>query len=224
MKKAIILLSGGIDSATVLSIAIKEGYECYPISFNYGQRHIVELEFAKGIAADMDCASRHLIVNLDIAKLGGSALTDTSIAVPKTGLATDVIPVTYVPARNTIFLSYALGYAEVTGATTIFYGANAIDFSNYPDCRPEFLDAFAKVANLGTKAAAEGVKIEIKAPLIKMSKAEIMKLALTNGIALESTISCYDPLPDGKPCKSCDACVLRIKGLVEAGISDNNYM
>lgn len=224
MKKAVVLLSGGIDSATVLSIAIKDGYECFPISFNYGQRHSIELEFAKGIASDMGCASRHLIANLDIGKLGGSALTDMAIEVPKSGIVTDAIPRTYVPARNTIFLSYALGYAETVGADTIFYGANAIDYSTYPDCRQDYINAFTKVANLATKASAEGVKFEIKAPLMKLSKSEIFKLAVAHGIKLESTISCYDPMPAGKPCKSCDACTLRIKGLLEAGISDFNYI
>ncbi|MCF8067427.1 MAG: 7-cyano-7-deazaguanine synthase QueC [Desulfobacterales bacterium] len=219
-KTAIILSSGGLDSTTVMAIAKKENYIIHSLSFNYGQRHLFELDAAKTVAAAYGAS--HHIVKVDLRPIGGSALT-ADIDVPKSDIdeiATGSIPVTYVPARNTIFLSYALAWAEVKNATVIFIGVNAIDYSGYPDCRPEFIDAFEKLANLATKAGVEGNKIKIKAPLINMSKAEIIKKGTELGVDYSITHSCYDPSDEGLACGKCDSCILRKKGFSEAGISD----
>ena len=220
-KKAVILFSGGLDSSTVLAIAKKEGYSCYCLSFQYGQKQTVELEKATQAAIESEVA-KHLILNLDLDKIGGSALTD-SIEVPKDrdpGADTDEIPVTYVPARNTIFLSHAVAWAEVLGATDIFIGVNAVDYSGYPDCRPEFLEAFENMANLGTRAGVEGSgRFSIQAPLLKMSKAEIIRKGISLGVDYSKTHSCYDPVGE-KACGRCDACLLRSRGFAEAGIAD----
>ena len=203
---AIILLSGGIDSATVLAIAIEQGYECHALSFNYGQRHQNELLAAKEIANHHNVAS-HVISSLELTAWGGSALT-SDIEVPKDGL-TEGIPVTYVPARNIIFLSHALGFAEATGARDIFIGVNAVDYSGYPDCRGEFITAFEQTANLATKAGVEGDEFTIHAPLLQMSKVEIITRGLELGVDYSMTQSCYDPDESGNPCGECDACRLR---------------
>ncbi|XWX61459.1 7-cyano-7-deazaguanine synthase QueC [Desulfitobacterium sp. AusDCA] len=214
MKKAVILLSGGLDSTTCMSVAHKEGYELYPISFNYGQRHKRELESAKAVASFYK-VKEHRIFTIDY--VGGSALTDSSISVPayqeKPG-----IPVTYVPARNILFLSYALGYAEVLGAEAIFIGVSSIDYSGYPDCRPQFIEAFQKVVQVGTKAGVEGKPISIKTPLINLTKGETVKLAIANGAPLNLTTSCYNG--GEKACGICDSCILRLKGFEEAGVKD----
>lgn len=207
MKRAIILLSGGLDSATCLAIAKAEGFECFTLGFDYGQRHKHEIECASKISGN------HKIIT--IPNFGGSALVDDKIAVPKGGLTTE-IPVTYVPARNTIFLSFALGYAEVVGASDIFIGVNALDYSGYPDCRPEFINAFQQMANLGTKAG----NFKINTPLINLTKAEIIKLGTKLGVDYSQTTSCYDPSAEGKACGVCDSCRLRLKGFAEAGIKD----
>ena len=221
-EKAVVLLSGGLDSATVLSIALRQGYEVFALSFSYGQRHAWELEDAKKIAARAGVAE-HRIVTIDLRALGGSALT-SDLEVPKGRPLAEIaagIPVTYVPARNTIFLSYALGWAEVLGAGDIFLGVNALDYSGYPDCRPEFIEAFEKMANLATKAAVHGEqRIRIHTPLISLTKAEIIRKGLELGVDYRLTSSCYDPSPSGEACGGCDACVLRQKGFREAGIPD----
>jgi 7-cyano-7-deazaguanine synthase len=220
-KKAVVLLSGGIDSSTTLAIAKHQGFEVYAISFHYGQRHQIELEAAKRIAASSD-VKKHLIMTIDLAAIGGSALT-ANFEVPKDRdiqKMSHEIPITYVPGRNIIFLSLALAWAEVLVAYDIFIGANAIDFSGYPDCRPEFLKAYEQMANLGTKAGAEGNKISIHAPLIKLTKAEIIQKGMELGIDYSLTLSCYDPSSDGKACGKCDSCLLRKKGFEEAGIAD----
>ncbi len=221
-KRAICLLSGGLDSATCLAIAREEGFDCYCLSFDYGQRHRVELELAK-VTAHRLGAKEHRVIAIDLRAFGGSALT-SDIDVPKDRAATEMtsgIPVTYVPARNTIFLSFALAYAEVAGADNIFIGVNAIDYSGYPDCRPEFIHAFETMANLATKAGVEGMsKIVVRTPLIRMTKAEIVRKAVELGIDLSFTHSCYDPDPNGTACGRCDSCVLRRKGFEEAGIRD----
>ena len=220
-KKAVILLSGGIDSATILAFAISDGYEPYVMTFNYGQRHALELDAAQRIAASMD-VTRRIVVEINLRTIGGSALTD-DIEVPKDRLNEQVsgeIPVTYVPARNTIFLSYALGWAEVLDAFDIFIGVNAIDYSGYPDCRPEFIAAFERLANLATKKGVEGHLFTIHAPLIHMTKAEIIKVGTALGVDYSLTHSCYDPEPDGRACGRCDSCMLRRKGFEEAGIPD----
>jgi 7-cyano-7-deazaguanine synthase len=221
-KRAICLLSGGLDSATCLAIARAEGYRCYCLSFDYGQRHSVELEAASRLAEQLKAAG-HRTARIDLRVFGGSALT-ANIDVPKARSESAMsrgIPVTYVPARNTIFLSFALAYAEVTGASHIFIGVNAIDYSGYPDCRPEFIHAFEAMANLATKAGVEGTtKIVIDTPLMKMTKADIVRKAVELGVDLSLTHSCYDPAPDGRSCGVCDACILRQKGFAEAGISD----
>ncbi len=215
------LVSGGLDSATVLALCKQAGYAAYAISFDYGQRHKSELIAAKKVAAALG-AVEHRMIAVDLAALGGSALTD-AIEVPKgrdeARMAKD-IPVTYVPARNTVFLSLALGYAEVIGATDIFIGANAVDYSGYPDCRPEYLQAFEKVANLATKAGAEGQHFTIHAPLIQMTKAEIISEGLKLGVDYGMTHSCYDPDDKGRACGECDSCVLRKKGFEQAGVKD----
>lgn len=221
-KRAICLLSGGLDSATCLAIARAEGYRCYCLSFDYGQRHSVELDAASRVAEQLKAAG-HRTARIDLRIFGGSALT-ANIDVPKARpeiAISEGIPITYVPARNTIFLSFALAYAEVTGASHIFIGVNAIDYSGYPDCRPEFIHAFETMANLATKTGVEGTtKVIIDTPLMKMTKADIVRKAVELGVDLRLTHSCYDPSPGGRSCGVCDACILRQKGFDEAGISD----
>ncbi len=218
MKKAVVLYSGGLDSTTCMAIARSEGFDPYAMSFAYGQRHLVELELAKKNARAVG-AVEHLVVDFDYRKVGGSALT-SDIAVPKDGVGSD-IPVTYVPARNTIFLSFALGWAEVLGAFDIFIGVNALDYSGYPDCRPEYIAAFEIMANLATKVGVEGSGIfTIHTPLINLSKAEIIKMGMELGVDYSRTHSCYDPTPAGIACGLCDSCRLRLKGFIEAGIMD----
>ncbi len=210
-SKAVVLLSGGLDSATVLAIAIEQGFECHALSFEYGQRHESEIGAAKAIANALGVAE-HLIHTVDLSQWGGSALTD-EIEVPKDG-ASDGIPVTYVPARNTIFLSHALGYAEAIGSRDIFIGVNAVDYSGYPDCRGEYIDAFQTLANLATKAGVEGSPFTIHAPLLELSKVDIIKKGLVLGVDYSLTQSCYDPA-NGKPCHACDACRLRDAAFAE---------
>ena len=217
-KKAVILYSGGLDSTTCLAIAREEGYDPYAISFSYGQRHQQELEVAKRNARPMG-ALDHLLVEFDLRKMGGSALT-SDLAVPKGGVEDNEIPVTYVPARNTIFLSFALGWAEVLGSFDIFIGVNALDYSGYPDCRPEFIQAFETMANLATKAGVEGHRMKIHTPLISLTKAEIIRKGLSLGVDYALTHSCYDPAEDGAACGLCDSCRLRLKGFAEAGVAD----
>jgi 7-cyano-7-deazaguanine synthase len=222
LKKAVVLLSGGLDSATVLAIARSEGYEVNALSFSYGQRHLWELEAAKRVAESIGVA-QHRVATIDLRVFGGSALTD-DIAVPK-GRATDEmshgIPVTYVPARNTIFLSFALAWAEVLGSSDVFIGVNALDYSGYPDCRPEFIEAFEKMANLATKAGVEGRQsLKIHTPLIALSKAQIIAKGIELGVDYSLTSSCYDPSPAGEPCGQCDSCMLRQKGFRENGMED----
>lgn len=223
-KKAVVLLSGGIDSSTTLAVARAEGYECYALSFDYAQRHKRELESARRVADALGVV-KHMIIRFDLTEIGGSALTDRLISVPKKEVigedATQEIPVTYVPARNTIFLSFALGWAEVLEADTIFIGANAVDYSGYPDCRPEYLDAFEKMANLATKISVEGrLTYRIKAPLLYLTKSEIIRKGMELGLDYSLTWSCYDPQPGGRPCLSCDSCLYRQKGFEEIGIKD----
>ena len=222
LPPAIVLLSGGLDSATVLAIAQAEGFDCSVLSFSYGQRHAVELEASRAVAARAGVRS-HRVVNLDLAQFGGSALTG-DLAVPKGRSQAEMasgIPITYVPARNTIFLSYALAWAEVLGASDIFLGVNTLDYSGYPDCRPEYIQAFERMANLATRAGVEeGRHIRIRTLLIDMTKAEIIRRGLTLGVDLALTRSCYDPSPTGEPCGQCDSCLLREKGFREAGIED----
>jgi len=221
MKRAVVLLSGGLDSTTTLATAIAEVYETYALSFEYGQRHKIEIDAARRIARALG-AKEHRVAKIDMRIFGGSALTG-DVDVPKKRPAKEIaqgIPVTYVPARNTIFLSYALALAETIGARDIFIGANAIDYSGYPDCRPEFIAAFETLANLATKAGVEGARSRIHAPLIKLSKAEIIRRALELDVDLALTHSCYDPSPDGVACGECDSCLLRLKGFREAGLED----
>lgn len=221
-KKAVVLLSGGLDSSTVLAMAQGAGYEVYALSFRYGQRHSFELECASRIAEGASVA-RHVILDLDLSKFGGSALT-ADIAVPKDRAESEMsgdIPVTYVPARNTVFLSCALGWAEAVGTGDIFIGVNALDYSGYPDCRPEYIEAFQTMANLATKGGVEGtLPVTVHTPLIDMSKAEIIKRGLELGVDYAMTISCYDPGETGAACGHCDACQLRLKGFREAGLDD----
>jgi 7-cyano-7-deazaguanine synthase len=221
-KRAVVLLSGGLDSATVLAIARREGYACYALSFAYGQRHAWELEAAKRVAAALG-AEEHRIAQIDLRAFGGSALTD-EIEVPKGRAADEMahgIPVTYVPARNTIFLSFALAWAEVLGASEIFLGVNALDYSGYPDCRPEYVEAYERMANLATKAGVEGrQRLKIHTPLIALTKAQIVSKGFELGVDYGLTSSCYDPFPEGQPCGECDSCVLRQKGFRENGIDD----
>ena len=220
--KAVVLLSGGMDSTTTAALAMSRGFEVHALTFRYGQRHQAELEAARRIAESLGVA-QHVTLNIDLRALGGSALT-ADIPVPKDTPLDDIgghIPVTYVPARNTIFLSFALGLAEVLGASDIFLGANAVDYSGYPDCRPEFIRAFEAMANLATRAATEqGRKITIHTPLIQLSKREIVELGVSLGVDLGLTLTCYDPSPDRAACGRCDACLLRLKGFREAGIED----
>ncbi len=221
-KRAVVLLSGGLDSATVLAQARSEGYECYALSFDYGQRHRCELAAASRIAEQMG-VELHRTINMDLRQFGGSALTDASIDVPDAG--GEGIPVTYVPARNTIFLSLALGWAEVLRARDIFIGVNAVDYSGYPDCRPEFIEAFTSLANLATKAGIEGDRFRINTPLIDLSKAEIIQTGHRLGVDYSQTISCYNPDGEGRGCGQCDSCQLRRQGFVEAGVADpTRYM
>jgi 7-cyano-7-deazaguanine synthase len=221
-QRAICLLSGGLDSSTCLAIARKEGFACYCLSFDYGQRHHIEMEAAAKVAKQLG-AQEQRVVRFDLRMFGSSALT-SDIAVPKDRAESQMsagIPVTYVPARNTIFLSFALAYAEVTAASDIFIGVNAIDYSGYPDCRPEFIAAFESMANLATQAGVEGkTKIRIHTPLIQMSKADIVREAVSLGVDLSLTHSCYDPSSEGRACGHCDSCLLRQKGFQEAGVID----
>lgn len=219
---AVVLLSGGLDSATTLAVARAEGFECYALSFDYGQRHAREIESARRVAAALG-AKEHRVLKLDLRAIGGSALT-ADIAVPKgrsgEAMATG-IPVTYVPARNTIFLSHALAWAEVLEVQDIFIGVNSLDYSGYPDCRPEYIEAFERMANLATKAGVEGKsRFKVHAPLIKLAKAEIIKLGASLGVDFALTWSCYEPQPDDRPCGLCDSCLLRKKGFAEAGMAD----
>jgi len=217
MKKAVLLLSGGLDSATTLAIARSEGFDCYCLSLAYGQRHSAELDAAGNVAKSLGAAD-HRTVQLDLTLFGGSALTDASIAVPTSPAAG--IPVTYVPARNTIMLSLALAWAEVLDSQDIFIGVNAVDYSGYPDCRPEYIEAFERMANLATKAAVEGRKMHIHTPLIHLSKAEIIKLGISLGVDYALTVSCYQANQDGRACARCDSCRLRSEGFAAAGVSD----
>ena len=222
MKNAVVLLSGGLDSATLLAIAKNEAYSLYGLSFRYGQRHKVELAAAARVAQSIGVAE-HRIVDIDPVSLSGSALT-SNIAVPKHRCADELdegIPVTYVPARNTVFLSYALAWAEVIGSNDIFIGVNALDYSGYPDCRPEYIEAYERMANLATKAAVEGCsKMKIHAPLIALTKAQIIQKGITLGVDYSLTHSCYDPDAEGVACGRCDSCLLRLKGFQEAGVHD----
>ena len=221
MPKAVVLLSGGLDSATALAVARSQGFELYALSVDYGQRHRVELERAAAVAKATGVAE-HRTVTLDLRQIGGSALT-ADIAVPKGRSPDDMghgVPVTYVPARNTILLGVALGFAEVVGAFDIFIGANVLDYSGYPDCRPEFLSAFESLANLATKAGVEGGRFRVHSPLLKMTKAEIIREGVTLGVDYAQTLSCYDPDPQGRACGTCDSCQLRRKGFAEAGVPD----
>jgi 7-cyano-7-deazaguanine synthase len=218
---AVVLLSGGLDSATVLAIARDEGFACHALSFRYGQRHAVELAAAQRVARQLGAAS-HRVVEIDLRQFGGSALT-ADIAVPKHESAEQIgsdIPLTYVPARNTIFLSFAVALAEVSGAADIFIGVNALDYSGYPDCRPEYIAAFERMANLATKAAAQGRPLRIHAPLIELTKAQIILRGLALGVDYALTFSCYDPDPAGRACGSCDSCLLRRKGFADSGVAD----
>ena len=221
MKKAVCLLSGGLDSSTCLLLAKREGYACYALSFDYGQRHKVELEAARRVAVAIG-VERHLITKLPLTAFGGSALT-AEIAVPKSRTADEMghgIPVTFVPARNTIFLSFAVAWAEVLGSSDIFLGVNALDYSGYPDCRPEYIEAYQRMATLATKAGVEGRKLTIHTPLLHLGKSQIVQLAAALGLEFSLTYSCYDPGPSGEPCRQCDACLLRQKGFEEADIED----
>lgn len=217
MKKAVVLVSGGLDSATTLALAQEQGYACYALSFDYGQRHRSELEAARNVARAAGVVE-HKTITLNLDDIGGSALTDSSIAVPQQ--PTPGIPVTYVPARNTVFLSLALAWAEVLAADAIFIGVNAVDYSGYPDCRPEFIEAFANLAKLATKAGVEGHPIGIETPLIQLSKAEIIEQGLRLGVDYANTISCYAPDEAGRACGRCDSCRLRAAGFKDAGVAD----
>jgi 7-cyano-7-deazaguanine synthase len=220
--KAVVLLSGGVDSTTTLAIARSQGFEPYALTLAYGQRHAGEIEAARRVARELG-VTRHVVTTIDLRAFGGSALTD-DIAVPKDRSAAEMgegIPVTYVPARNTVFLSFALAWAETLGARDIFIGVNALDFSGYPDCRPAFIEAFQRMANLATKAGVEGTDgFRVHTPLIALSKAEIIGRGLALGVDYAWTTSCYDPSPDGAACGHCDACALRLKGFAEAGVMD----
>lgn len=221
-QPAVVLLSGGLDSATTLAIANDLGFVCHALSFDYGQRHKFELDAAAKVAAKLGVAS-HRVAHLDLNLFGGSALTDANLEVPKDRTDDAIahgIPVTYVPARNTVFLSYALGLAEVLGADDIFLGVNAVDYSGYPDCRPEFIAGFQTLANLATKAGVEGHTMRIHAPLIDLTKPQIIERGLALGVDYAQTHTCYDPAPDGKPCQHCDACHLRIEAFKSLGMSD----
>ena len=221
IRKAVVLLSGGLDSTTALAIAQAEGYTPYAITFRYGQRHAVEIEAAQRVAQKAGVA-QHIIVDFDLRRMGGSALT-ADVAVPKGRPVAEMgqgVPITYVPARNTIFLSFALAWAEVLGVSDIFIGVNALDYSGYPDCRPEYIAAYERLANLATRAGVEGHPLTIHTPLIRLSKAQIIQRGLALGVDYSQTITCYDPAPDGLACGQCDACQLRLKGFAEAGVPD----
>ena len=221
MRPAVVLLSGGLDSATTLAIARSEGYACYCLSVDYGQRHRAELDAASHVARSLG-AVEHRITALDLTAFGGSALTDTSIAVPTEGVQSG-IPITYVPARNTIFLALALAYAEVRGAADLFFGANAVDYSGYPDCRPEYMRAFEAVANLATKAAMDGRKLTLHTPIIHSSKAEIIRRGGELGVDYSLTVSCYQATAEGLACGRCDSCRLRRAGFEAAGVRDPTH-
>ena len=220
MKRAVILLSGGLDSVTVLAMAKEQGFECYTLSFNYGQRHDVELIAAKKLSKQMG-AKAHKVIPIDLRAIGGSALTDDAIDVPDH--LEEGIPVTYVPARNTVFLSIALGWAEVLSAQAIFVGVNAVDYSGYPDCRPEFISAFENLANLATKAGVEGQKLTVHTPLIDLTKAEIIQQGIKLGIDYSQTVSCYQADNEGKACGHCDSCYFRRQGFEQANIADPTH-
>jgi|TARA_B110000967_G_scaffold20224_1_gene18841 7-cyano-7-deazaguanine synthase len=216
-KKAVILVSGGLDSTTVVAMAKSQGYDCYTLSFDYGQRHRSELVAAQNVS-ELMTVHAHKVVKLDLGSIGGSALTDSSIEIPES--ETTGIPVTYVPARNTVFLSIALGWAEVLGANDIFLGVNAVDYSGYPDCRPEYIQAFETMANLATKAAVEGQKLKIHAPLIDMTKGQIVQTGLALGVDYSKTVSCYQANLEGEACGKCESCRLRRQGFEQADIKD----
>jgi len=224
-KKAVVLASGGLDSTTILAMARHGGYDIYALTFDYGQRHKIELKAAQKVAKYFG-AKKHLILHIELGTIGGSALTK-DIPIPQGRKPKEIrssgVPITYVPARNTIFLAYALAWAEVLEAADIFIGVNAIDFSNYPDCRPEFVKSFQRTANLGTKAGMEGKKITIHAPLMYMTKGEIIKKGISLGVDYSMTHSCYNPGKDGLPCGKCDSCLLRKKGFEEAGIKPDQF-
>jgi len=217
MKRAVVLLSGGLDSVTALAIAQEQGFSCYTLSFNYGQRHSIELRAAEQLSQSMS-AIEHKVIPIDLRAIGGSALTDNDIAVPENHQSG--IPVTYVPARNTVFLSIALAWAEVIEAQAIFVGVNAVDYSGYPDCRPEFINAFEQLANVATKAGVEGHKLTIQAPLIEMTKAQIIQYGTKLGIDYSQTVSCYQADEHGRACGHCDSCYFRKQGFEQAGIAD----
>ncbi|MES9830928.1 MAG: 7-cyano-7-deazaguanine synthase QueC [Candidatus Thiodiazotropha sp. DIVDIV] len=219
-KRAVVLLSGGLDSATVLAIARSQGYQCYALSMAYGQRHVAELNAASRIASALQ-AEDHKVMSIGLDAIGGSALTDTSIQVPDQ--LAEGIPVTYVPARNTVFLSMALGWAEVLDAQDIFIGVNAVDYSGYPDCRPKFIEAFEYLANLATKAGVEGRSFKIHTPLIDLSKGEIIQQGIALGLDYSLTVSCYQATESGEACGSCDSCRLRARGFSEAGVPDPTH-
>ncbi len=221
-RRAIVLLSGGLDSATCLAIAKEEGFIPCAISFRYGQRHAIELERASSIAKSFG-VEHHAIIPIDLGAIGGSALTDLNMEVPKHELVDQIgtdIPLTYVPARNTVFLAFALGWAEVMGAHDIYIGVNALDYSGYPDCRPEYIAAFESLANLATKSGVEGNRLRIHTPLISWTKAEIIRRGLALGVDYSQTLSCYDPSPAGTPCGHCDSCLLRTRGFAQLGLPD----
>ena len=215
---AVVLLSGGLDSATVLAQARAQGFSCYALSLHYGQRHSAELDAARQVAQALG-AARHEVIRLDLARFGGSALTDTALRVPTEG-AQGGIPITYVPARNTVMLALALSWAEALGARDLFYGANAVDYSGYPDCRPEFVAAFERLANLATKAGVEGGHIRVHAPIIQLSKAQIIREGLRLGVDFSQTVSCYQADDQGRACGRCDSCRIRAAGFSEAGVPD----
>lgn len=217
MKKAVVLLSGGLDSATVLAMAHAQGYECHALSVSYGQRHVAELNAAARVVASLG-AKAHQVISVNLDALGGSALTDKNIAVPES--PTTGIPVTYVPARNTTFLSLSLGWAEVIGARDLFIGINAVDYSGYPDCRPEFVEAFERLAQVATKAGVEGAGFRIHTPLILMSKADIIREGMRLGVDYTLTVSCYQADADGRACGVCDSCRIRKQGFADAGVQD----
>jgi len=222
MRDAVVLVSGGLDSATCLAWALREGFNAHALTVDYGQRHAIEIERARAVVRSLGAAS-HRVLSLDLAVLAASALTDRTIAVPKARGEGEIgagVPATYVPARNTVFLALALAWGETLGARDLVIGTNAVDYSGYPDCRPEFLRAFESLAALATKAGMEGEAWRVHAPLVTLSKAEIVRRAVAWGVPYASTISCYDPAPDGTPCGSCDACVIRKRGFREAGIDD----
>jgi 7-cyano-7-deazaguanine synthase len=218
LKKAVVLLSGGLDSTTTLAIAQQQGFACHALTIFYGQRHQYELKVAKQVAIDMQ-AAEHRLIEVDLAQWGGSALTDLNQQVP-VEVNSEIIPSTYVPARNTVFLSIALSWAEVIGACDIFIGANAVDYSNYPDCRPEFLRAFEQLANVATRVGAEGDSFTVHAPLLNWNKATIIRNGMDLGVDYAKTFSCYNPDLSGAACGQCDSCHFRAKGFAEAGVSD----